>query len=621
MATRKTKTQKVKELTASALLSNDRNGIGERKESKTMVLEGNFNALLDAFKICLEHLGTNVFLADRDLKLVYMNSRARTTLEGMQEVLDAQFGVRVEDLVGMSIDSFHGPRAKHIRRLLSDPKNLPAHKEIRLGPLTLDLTANPVFDPSGEYVGVIANWEDVTEKKKLVESLEDSERSMGSVIAALDRSQACIKFNMDGTVVTANENFCRVLGYRLDEIQGKHHSVFVDEAFHRSAEYRQFWEKLRNGEFVAGEFARVTKDGRTVYIQASYNPMIGKDGKPFMVVKYASDITTEKLRSFDHAGQIEAIGKAQAVIEFNMDGTILTANDNFLNTLGYSLREIHGRHHSMFVDDAYQRSPEYREFWAQLNRGEYVAGEFKRIGKGGKEIYIQASYNPILDPGGKPFKVVKYATNITEQKLKNADFAGQIDAISKSQAVIEFNMDGTIVTANDNFLGALGYTLREIQGRHHSMFVEESYARTPDYRDFWAQLNRGQYVSGEFKRIGKGGKEVFIQASYNPILDLNGKAYKVVKYATDVTVQVMVRNEITQTAQALASSSEELTAISQQMANTSEETATQANIVSAASEEVSKNVGVVATGSEEMLASIREISKSANDAARIARNA
>jgi methyl-accepting chemotaxis protein len=143
-----------------------------------------------------------------------------------------------------------------------------------------------------------------------------------------------------------------------------------------------------------------------------------------------------------------------------------------LHTLGYTLDEIKGKHHSMFVDEAYRQSAEYKEFWAKLNRGEYVAGEYKRIGKGGKEVWIQASYNPILDLNGKPFKVVKYATDVTEQKLKNADYAGQIAAIGKAQAVIEFKMDGTFITANDNFLKALGYTLDEIKGKHHSMFVE-----------------------------------------------------------------------------------------------------------------------------------------------------
>jgi methyl-accepting chemotaxis protein len=240
---------------------------------------------------------------------------------------------------------------------------------------------------------------------------------------------------------------------------------------------------------------------------------------------------------------VRAIGKSQAVIEFQMDGTILTANDNFLHALGYTLEEIVGRHHSMFVEESYRGSAEYREFWAGLNRGEYQAAEYKRIGKGGKEVWIQASYNPILDSKGKPVKVVKFATDVTTQKLLNADFSGQIAAINKSQAVIEFQMDGTIRTANDNFLDALGYTLGEVQGRHHSMFVEESYAASSEYRAFWAALNRGEYQAAEYLRIGKGGRGVWIQATYNPIFDLNGKPYKVVKFATNATERVNASRE------------------------------------------------------------------------------
>jgi methyl-accepting chemotaxis protein len=244
----------------------------------------------------------------------------------------------------------------------------------------------------------------------------------------------------------------------------------------------------------------------------------------------------------DYAGQVAAIRKSQAVIEFSMDGTVLDANDNFLKALGYRLEEIKGQHHSMFVEPAYKQSSEYREFWAALNRGEYQAAEYKRIGKGGKEVWIQASYNPILDPDGKPFKVVKFATDMTEQKLRNADYMGQIAAISKSQAVIEFKMDGTVLSANDNFLKALGYTLDEIKGRHHSMFVDEAFRQSYEYKEFWAALNRGEYQAAEYKRIGKGGKEVWIQASYNPIMDLNGKPFKVVKYATDITPQKLALN-------------------------------------------------------------------------------
>ena len=248
----------------------------------------------------------------------------------------------------------------------------------------------------------------------------------------------------------------------------------------------------------------------------------------------ASDgLTDEQVADF--RGQLKAIGKSQAVIEFNLDGTILTANDNFLNTLDYQLSEVEGQHHRMFVDESYAASPEYKQFWADLREGKYAAGEFKRLGKGGTEVWIQASYNPIFDLNGKPFKVVKYATDITESKNRNADYRGQLKAIGKSQAVIEFNLDGTILTANDNFLNTLDYQLSEVEGQHHRMFVDESYAASPEYKQFWADLREGKYAAGEFKRLGKGGTEVWIQASYNPIFDLNGKPFKVVKYASDIT--------------------------------------------------------------------------------------
>ncbi|WP_230646546.1 PAS domain-containing methyl-accepting chemotaxis protein [Bradyrhizobium sp. Leaf401] len=291
-------------------------------------------------------------------------------------------------------------------------------------------------------------------------------------------------------------------------------------------------------------------------------PVKNDDGSRAGIVVEWSDASI-RLRNLDFGAQVAAASRSQAVIEFNMDGTIITANANFLGALGYSLDEIKGKHHSMFVEPRERDGAAYREFWAALNRGEYQAAEYKRIGKGGREVWIQASYNPVFDEKGKPFKVVKFATDVSAQKLKNADLAGQIAAIDKAQAVIEFNMDGTIITANANFLGALGYSLAEIKGKHHSMFVEASERDGSRYREFWAALNRGEYQAAEYKRIGKGGKEVYIQASYNPILDLNGKPFKVVKYATDVTKQVLVRmgNErVRGMMESVAAGSEELNA-------------------------------------------------------------
>ncbi|MBA6372407.1 PAS domain S-box protein [Colwellia sp. BRX8-4] len=371
-------------------------------------------------------------------------------------------------------------------------------------------------------------------------------------IEALNKVQALIEFNMDGTIITANENFLSTLGYSLEEVQGKHHSMFVEHSFKISEEYQNFWESLNRGEFESKTYKRIAKGGREVWIQASYTPILNTEGVPYKVMKFATDITEQKLANANFLGQIEAISKAQAVIEFNMDGTIITANENFLSTLGYTLEEVKGQHHSMFIEPELKGSVEYKLFWESLNRGEYDSKEYKRIGKGGKEVWIQASYNPILDLNDKPFKVVKFASDVTKQKLISADYSGQIAAISKSQAVIEFNMDGTIITANDNFLSALGYTLSEIQGQHHSLFVEPAHKSTIEYQQFWQKLNRGEFDSGEYLRIGKGGKEVWIQASYNPILDLNGKTMKVVKYAADITGRKQAIAQIKETLMTLS---------------------------------------------------------------------
>jgi methyl-accepting chemotaxis protein len=255
------------------------------------------------------------------------------------------------------------------------------------------------------------------------------------------------------------------------------------------------------------------------------------------------DLTDRRTRELESAGQIQAINKAQAVIEFDMNGQVLSANENFLQVMGYGLEEVKGKHHSMFVEPAYARTDAYRALWKKLGDGQFDTGEYKRVAKDGHEVWIQASYNPIFDVNGKPWKVVKYATDITAAKRKAVEDSSQMAAITKSQAVIEFTMDGTVLTANDNFCAALGYRLEDIKGKHHSLFVDAVESRTDGYRQFWNNLREGRYQAGEFRRVGKDGREVWIRASYNPIMDLNDKPVKVVKYATDVTAEKLAQQQ------------------------------------------------------------------------------
>lgn len=548
--------------------------------------------------------------------------------------------------------------------------------------------------------------------------------------AAINRSQAVIEFTLDGKILNANENFLAAIGYALIEIEGQHHSMFVEPAERASPEYRAFWAKLARGDFDSGQYKRIAKGGREIWIQASYNPVFDSAGRPVKVVKFATDITEQKQAFANFEGQLAAINKSQAVIEFALDGRILHANENFLKTLGYSLDEVKGRHHSIFVDPAYRETFEYKNFWEKLGRGEFDSGKYKRIAKGGREIWIQASYNPILDLNGKPVKVVKFAADITaaeqgarESQFKSAAFAGasvammmidrdfivryvndatkklftdnaaafrtvwptfnpdaiigmcidffhknpahqrqllgdpsrlpyrtdisvgdlkfalnvsgvfdenrnyvgnvlewdnvtttrsnagSLAALNRSQAIIEFTLDGKILNANENFCRGLGYSLDEIKGQHHSLFVDSAYRASPEYRAFWDKLGRGEYDAGQYRRVAKGGREIWIQASYNPILDGNGKPFKVVKFATDITEQMNIAYRVKEIADIVASASTQMRATAESMARTAEDTTRQAADVSNAAQTAAANVQTVSAAGEELSASIAEIAR------------
>ena len=270
--------------------------------------------------------------------------------------------------------------------------------------------------------------------------------------------------------------------------------------------------------------------------------------------------------------------------------------------MGYTLNEIKGQHHSMFAEPEFVVSAEYKDFWAALKRGEFQAAQYRRLGKGGKEVWIEASYNPIFDHKGNVIKIVKFATDITDKQMEYADLRGQVEAISTSQAVIEFDMDGTIRTANANFLSVMGYSLDEIQGKHHSMFAEPEFAASAEYKEFWASLNRGEFQAAQYKRLGKGGKEIWIEASYNPIMDPNGEPFKVIKFATDLTP----RKEENQK---LASDFEDnVLGVVKNVSSSAQSTQSSANNLSAAAEETNNQCNAVASASEELSASVNEIS-------------
>jgi methyl-accepting chemotaxis protein len=388
-----------------------------------------------------------MMVVDRDFKVLFVNEATKQLLRDNAEAFRKLWpSFNADTIVGACIDMFH-KNPSHQRQMLADPSRLPYRTDISVGDLKFALNVSAAFDAQRNYIGNVLEWDNVT-----------AARMNSGMLAALHRSQAIIEFTLDGRVVSANENFLRTLGYSMDEIRGQHHSLFCDQDYRQSAEYRAFWERLGRGEFVADKFLRIAKGGREIWIQASYNPILDASGRPFKVVKFATDITDAETLANEQRARIEAIGRSQAVIEFKPDGTILHANENFLGATGYTLGEIVNKHHSMFLDAAQAGGADYRAFWDRLRRGEFVAEKFRRVGKGGREIWIQASYNPLLDLKGRVFKVVKFAADVTaiehERKASEderaARAAEQAEVVTSLASGLKQLSEGNLTTRINN---------------------------------------------------------------------------------------------------------------------------------------------------------------------------
>ena len=451
------------------------------------------------------------------------------------------------------------------------------------------------------------------------------ERNYEEIFKAISKSIAIIEFDLAGNILHANENFLNTMGYTLEEIVGNHHSLFISKEDAQSEDYKAFWQRLNSGVFDSGQYKRLNKQGNEVWIQASYNPLFDDDGKLVGVIKFATNITKEKLQTAEFSGKIDAISKAQAVIEFNLDGTIITANENFLNTVGYRLDEIKGQHHSMFTTPGTKESAEYKAFWEKLKSGTFDSGQYKRLGKDSKEIWIQASYNPIFNPEGKPFKVVKFATDITESKVKNADYEAKLNGIDKSQAVIEFTLDGHILSANKNFLEVTGYNLEEIKGKHHKIFCSPALINSPEYKNFWSDLSKGIAKSGEYHRRGKQGNDIWISATYTPILDPEGNPIKVVKFASDLTAEKQKYNNLlekfSKVCLTLSEAAQRFESYSKKTKQESSESSDKSAQVTKLSDEVLDSINEVANNSAEMNLTVSEISVKASETSKIAQEA
>jgi methyl-accepting chemotaxis protein len=460
-----------------------------------------------------------------------------------------------------------------------------------------------------------------------VEILPANERTVQEVsggnarLDALNRSMAVAEYSVDGNILTANEKFLHLTGHSADEVEGEHHGSTCESSFADSQEYRKFWKSLEKGESRSVEMARQTKSGRVIWLSSSYSPVLGKNGKVQKIIEIATDVS-ETMAELNVRKEI--MNLTSIVSEADLRGDILSVNEKFLQVSKYSTDELIGKGHNT------TRHPDmpkevFRDMWATIGRGKMFRGVVKNRAKDGVPYYVDAVIAPILGENGKPKRYLGVRYDITEAETERQNMRGIFRAIDNSYAYVEFDVDGNVLKANRNFLNLMEYSEDDVKGRHHRSFCDHATAASSEYQQFWPDLKSGRSKSGEFKRITKGGKEVWLQAVYSPVSDEVGRVVKVVKIASEITAAVRQRQSLEQvlqgvseSAQTLSSASEELSANSQQMVANAEETSAQAGVVSAAAQQVSSNVQTVAAGVEEMSASIREIAKNAQEAAKIA---
>jgi methyl-accepting chemotaxis protein len=355
--------------------------------------------------------------------------------------------------------------------------------------------------------------------------------------SVIDLAGAVLTLRADGAVLDASGPFLEWAGLDRSHCVGQAFESLLAPDQAGTASLRSLWADLAAAKPATNRLKLRRNDGRWLWSQVHYVPNLSDSGALTQIDVFFSDISEAAQQRAIEKGTLSAVDRSIAVIEFDPTGTVLTANDNFLACIGYTLAEIVGRKHAMFLTEAESHSAAYADFWKTLSAGGFMSGAFRRIGKSKREIWLQASYNPIFDEAGRVTKVVKFAFDITEQRTVALDSAGQLAALDKSQAVIEFDMAGRILSANDSFLGLMGYTMAELRGRHHSLFLPPEEVADPSYAKFWADLNAGQFRSDEFARKKKSGELVWLQASYNPILNIDGKPFKVVKFATDISAR------------------------------------------------------------------------------------
>lgn len=486
-----------------------------------------------------------------------------------------------KDIIGTCIDQFH-KAPEHQRKLLSDPKNLPWKTDITIGDFKFALNVGGIFDDTGAYVGNMLEWADVTEA-----------RMNAGILDAIDRAQASIEFTPKGIITGANTNMLELLGYEADDLFGKPHSIISNDT-----DEQAFWKALHSGETQEGEFRRSHKDGSEVWLQSTYNPIVDGNGDVFKVVLFASDVTKQvELRILAERLSLVANETDNSVIICDAKGLIEYVNPGFEKLSGFKAEECIGKKPGSILQGKLTDPGTRERIRQKLDAQQPFMEEIINYTKDGSPYWISLVINPVFDKDGKLERFVSIQANITDVKRQQLAFNGQLEAIGRTQAVIEFEPDGTIVTANENFCSSTGYDLSEIKGKHHRIFCERPYTDSAEYVRFWEDLRAGESNTGKFKRVDKQGKDLWLRASYSPIFDEEGTVVKIVKFASNITTEVELEKEVTNIASDFASKTEEISEQAQMVATGAQTLGCTTEEISASVEELSASIDSIAQNS------------------------
>lgn len=500
--------------------------------------------------------------------------------------------------MGYSLDEIQG---KHFKMLYG-----PEYKEFweQISQRTSHSAEYKLISKTGKEVWLYSSCSPILDHKGAIEKIYKFGTDISSIREELEVRTAIMNLtsivseaDLKGDILNVNNKFCETSQYDREELIGKPHNTTRHPDMSKEV-FKQMWGTIGRGKLFRGMVKNRKKDGTPYYVDAVIAPIMGENGKPKKYLGVRYDITEAEIERQNMKGVINAIDTSFAYVEFDTNGIILSGNKIFLDLMQYRSEEIVGKHHGVFIDPQLAKSESYTQFWNDLKAGKSHSGIFKRLTKEGKEVWIQAIYSPVMDEMSRVVKVIKIATDVTTQKLLDSDNAGQIEAISKAQAVIEFNLDGIVQSANENFLKTLGYSLDEIKGKHHRMFCEDSFVNGNSYKEFWAKLGRGEFDCGRYKRIGRGGKIVWIQASYNPIFDLNGRPYKIIKYATDISIQVEVEETVTKMAVDFSANAQDISAKATSVAQGAQSLGATTEEMNASIEELTASINSIAQNSK-----------------------